>query len=584
MAEYSEQLRLALELEGMDKVDALTAAVKNQNLVVRDRLVASRELQKSVKEEGTAQQILDGQFKQSTDAIRGLKDEQSQLAVATDGSTAKMMKSYFTLGEEMRRTLKDMRFEHRVTNESIAAMGQVMGESVAGPLAGFMQGFSSLNFAVKGAGVAMQQSSVGGVASLGAGLTSIAVPLALVAAGVIYLIGVNKDLDEQLTKDKAKIDDLSFSLGQQSETAHRAALQRQVDEAQQRASDAAHLSFAERAEENLPGVGGIFKKKHEDARLAANAEFMESEKKLSDFEDKMDKDKLKAIADEETARQKALERRVTLAQQASALNEGSLLTEIDAMNVQIAGTKDQVERNNLLIRRNQLQADYAAVIAAQKQGTSGMGINIFGPGAPPTTLSGIDNSEASLTQRTGSGQQSMSDVIKQADVGGKALSSSWNKMTTQMGDQTAKTLAGGFTKAFGIGHTLLGSFASDFIETFTKLAESAVFAGILNVITGGAGGFLGGLTKAFSHASGGWINEPVVGFGMNTGAVHTFAEHGSEYIAPTRNAAEYGANSGAGMQSVSVQLGGEARLRGADIWLSLQRYLPLAKPGQLGTR
>jgi hypothetical protein len=32
--------------------------------------------------------------------------------------------------------------------------------------------------------------------------------------------------------------------------------------------------------------------------------------------------------------------------------------------------------------------------------------------------------------------------------------------------------------------------------------------------------------------SGGWVNEPVVGFGMHSGAAYSFAEHGREYVSP----------------------------------------------------
>lgn len=79
----------------------------------------------------------------------------------------------------------------------------------------------------------------------------------------------------------------------------------------------------------------------------------------------------------------------------------------------------------------------------------------------------------------------------------------------------------------------------DFAKNTLKwLAEMIIKQQIYNALMGsdGKGGLVNwavsGIGKALGFADGGWIQEPVVGVGMNSGRPYTFAERGSEYVSP----------------------------------------------------
>ena len=74
-----------------------------------------------------------------------------------------------------------------------------------------------------------------------------------------------------------------------------------------------------------------------------------------------------------------------------------------------------------------------------------------------------------------------------------------------------------------------------------------------------------GLTGVVPHATGGWLNEPVLGVGLSSGRLHTFAEKQPEYISTVNQisqASKYGSNQ---MQITTKQM--ETRVKGADVYI-----------------
>lgn len=87
-------------------------------------------------------------------------------------------------------------------------------------------------------------------------------------------------------------------------------------------------------------------------------------------------------------------------------------------------------------------------------------------------------------------------------------------------------LTQGFIKAFNLGEGLLGQFAASMLATFAQIGTKALIGNVLSMIPGL--GFL----SAVGFAEGGILTEPVVGVGVKSGRVHTFAERGPESFSP----------------------------------------------------
>lgn len=93
----------------------------------------------------------------------------------------------------------------------------------------------------------------------------------------------------------------------------------------------------------------------------------------------------------------------------------------------------------------------------------------------------------------------------------------------------------------GFARTVLG-------QAFESIADTLMEKGIPTLLSMIPGlGFL-------AHAEGGWLTEPVVGVGMSTGRIHTFAEKQPEYISTINhiNQASQASRGGGGQTSIQV--------------------------------
>jgi hypothetical protein len=142
------------------------------------------------------------------------------IAGATDATVTangKMMKSYFSTGEELRRFYREQRVGDRTMREAtqaVSGFSSMLGGEGLGKIVGSVTSrFQEMEFTMTGIGIAAQ-SSGGKFAGLGKTLVGLATPLAVVAAaiGLMYTVGEKVSaVYERLNKALDAIGKQSFS-------------------------------------------------------------------------------------------------------------------------------------------------------------------------------------------------------------------------------------------------------------------------------------------------------------------------------------------------------------------------------------
>lgn len=115
-------------------------------------------------------------------------------------------------------------------------------------------------------------------------------------------------------------------------------------------------------------------------------------------------------------------------------------------------------------------------------------------------------------------------------------------------------------------NNMADAFVKALEKMIVKLLEMSIYSEILNLLFPVSGGFSGvfmnvaGLSKlpteVTSHDKGGWINEPIIGFGKS-GAIHTFAENNPEYVVNPKKMANSMLGGIGGNQNIIVHVKGE---------------------------
>lgn len=123
-------------------------------------------------------------------------------------------------------------------------------------------------------------------------------------------------------------------------------------------------------------------------------------------------------------------------------------------------------------------------------------------------------------------------------------------------------LARGFTNSFSLGQTLLGQFAASIMAVLAEIAAKRLILGLLDILglgmaatpfISGPTALWGGTKTITARASGGWLNEPIVGMGMKSRSMYTLAENGPEYVSPaSSNRMGQQGRGGGAMQPVFV--------------------------------
>ena len=545
MPNYSEELTLALKLEGAEKVGALTDMLNDQTQSVYDRASASRFLKQAVNEEYTAAERASGVARDAEVALNQWGNTAHDLSLRVASDNGKIKDSYFTLGAAMREQLMGIRTEHRVTGEALLALGMT-GKSALGETLGQI---SALNVSAKIMSATLSQA--GGVGAMFGGvLSGFALPL---AATVGAIVSLNKQMDELNDRWKKAGDEafqLRIRLGELDAQAQLNFVRQNLRDAQEELQKIhPEMGFFGTVSALTGGIGGI-----QAGVSAAEKEAMVKYAEQLNVVNELradEKDLVKQLYDAQIAKADAADKiedkaeqrtkqgyadRVVLAEQNAKLEKGGLTDVLAALDAQISITTNVRERNELLIKRNQLEQDNMRVLIAEGAGPGTLqdATTLRNQQMMHPTLQGLPGQQT-MPQIQADTVRQINTAIAESELRTKSFNAAWGQLTTTMSSQTANTIAGGFQSAFGIGHTLLGQFATDFLTTFAKLAESNVLKGLFSWISGGFGGSLFGLIgQAFGGGGGGGLDE---------GTLEMIGAGG--YSSPVIGAASYTSSSGA---------------------------------------
>jgi alkylhydroperoxidase/carboxymuconolactone decarboxylase family protein YurZ len=225
------------------------------------------------------------------------------------------------------------------------------------------------------------------------------------------------------------------------------------------------------------------------------------------------------------------------------------------------------ERTRLEFQKQRLDIEekYKRVLEAEA-GFGATGIPGVKAPVAPKKLIGVD---VSGIQKPETIQESLRRGEQQLNAFELSANDAFANMNTTIGSSIGQ----GFVEGFGMGHTLLGQFINDFISQFTSLAASGVLKGLFSFLSGGS--FIDTVASVLGFGSGGWIPEPVLGIGAS-GRAYSFAENGPEYVSTARqmNESRMGRSQA---QKVIVEVRGEARMRGTDLFYAIERATPVVK-------
>lgn len=172
------------------------------------------------------------------------------------------------------------------------------------------------------------------------------------------------------------------------------------------------------------------------------------------------------------------------------------------------------------------------------------------PGAAMTRLRGVGAGGVSPEFVGGVKQTSLEMKLIQKEIG--TADSLVSTMTDSMagGFQEATAyLAEGFQRAFGLGNSLLDRM----ISTFATSALMALPGAIASFMTAGAtSNPFTAIFASFQH--GGVIPEPVIGMGLQSRKVYSFAEKGPEYVSNINQMGQAGRYGGGQSFQPSVQV------------------------------
>lgn len=184
MAEVDLEIRLRTA-----KTIAEIEAVKKQALSLSKNLVLG------TKEQESAERAL-------VATKQRLEDISGRLAT-TNG---KLMKSYFSAGEELRRFYREQRLGDRVMGDatkSVQSFTSILGGTeISNAFNTVVNNFQTLEFGIKGASVAAEGAG-GKMATFGSVLNGLSMPLALVGGGLMFAVNQMKEL-EKASEDAGK--------------------------------------------------------------------------------------------------------------------------------------------------------------------------------------------------------------------------------------------------------------------------------------------------------------------------------------------------------------------------------------------
>jgi len=153
-----------------------------------------------------------------------------------------------------------------------------------------------------------------------------------------------------------------------------------------------------------------------------------------------------------------------------------------------------------------------------------------------------------------------------AKLGG--FQTAWVSSMRAMGAAVSDGIGRAFARTFNGINSLFEIMVVNFAQAVAQMLVEAAALAFLQYLFPGAGTVVSAGSALVPRASGGYINEPVVGRGMRTGSVYTLAERGPEYVVPTyKMAGGYGPMAGGSKQVIQII----GRVRGQDLVYSVDK-------------
>lgn len=445
------------------------------------------------------------------------------IADATAGTVTangKMMRSYFTLGEQLRQFYYQQRVGNRTMMEVTQTFGQFgsmlgMG-GIGGVVGSAAQGFQQMEFAVTAAGLAAQRGT-GIIATLGSKLMEFAMPLAGAAAGFALLMMAIKavhEITEKLNKSIEKNTELLVASGRITRDQYIEMLQLQIKKVEQ-----------------------------EEISVSFWASLLGKTAMVDDYLTKII-DKGNKILQLETLRKAEVEKAVKLDWDRFLAEVAILDKEDKSLEVQKAKTAELIKHTNELFKQLQLTTETGEVVKGRtfigrraiSEAVPFMGETITGERA------GIVGGGKLATGRKA--VEAMRGEMEQVNWLGKDFTDSLSRGM----ENATGVLAEGFMRTFKMGEGLIARFGAALLAAIVQALSVKAAAGIMDWLklgtaivaapaTGGTSLIAGGVSLA---QYGGLIKEPTLGFGLRTGRKILMGEAGPEQISPINQIGQAG--------------------------------------------
>jgi len=538
------QLNILVKVSGQNELNDLFQKIEEGTDSIDDQSRALKLGKALYKSWGAENDILKPSLAAT---MRMIEDKRTKAMEPLMGANARLMKSYFTLGEELRRFYREQRVGNRTMSELTQTFGQfgtMLGIDGIGGVVGTATGaFQQMEFAVTAAGLAAQRGT-GIIATLGSRIVALAGPLAATAAGVSLLVLAMKEADAITKRLNEALDEnarLLREAGKITSEQYVKSLDRQI--ATLRAKEISPSFWASLLGRQSMLNDALEKMIQRDNEILKLEILRNKEQEKNNANAEKQLTIVKKIADEEEKRWQAYRK---------AWTEG----------IRVTGTE--------ILPADELLRGRAAISMA-RPGVAGETITDAGFAIPI----GEDR-----IAKGGKAVEAMREEMEKVSSLGKDFGDS-----VERGMQNATAiLAEGFIRAFNLGDSLIARFGAGLLSAVTQAFAAKAAKGLFDVLFGigavaaapatGGTSLIPAVTTIVSRQRGGWIHEPVAGIGMRSRSIYTIAETGSEYVSAANQVgqqARYGREAGNVGTLVDALHSIQWRLQGLDIVATYER-------------
>lgn len=505
------ELKQILKLEGLDKVKALAAYMGDVNKSLAERTAAEKQLVKALDQTATAQQLVNGEFKNEQKAIAQLRNERSVAHKEMKSQKEEERDIYFRIGMELRTMMRASAQEGRVAREAFGSLGGYLGEGFANQLNTAFLKFDELKFAFEASAIAGEnmKGKLGGILTT---IGSFGLPIAALATGITLVMENFKKLQEAADQAREAM---------RKVFADTAAEYFNLTKAQQMAMRAGEREKAEKDVRDLTAlrirlnesVSGTPQEKmlKEMALIKIDEQVAERQAQIRQLDVAIKKLSEEIREAKKEAAKKAGPTGPGFA--APAAPDATVMSEEEWFWATHQYTPSDFFHQRVVkgqvtpLTWDQLQEPYRGASKLPGLGT-GMSAIKAGPFQMPE-LTGVDLKPESW---------SMANPIKEdfSKLTGEAkqFSDTMKVMMGQIAGTITSQLGGAFRKVFGEGENLAADLLTTIFTTFINFGLGSSFRGM---------GFMAG---------GGVITEPYIARGLHSGRMLALGEKGPELVTP----------------------------------------------------